>query len=491
VLGSLLTAGPSFAGVPGGAACQATNGKISGRGSTFQGPAFTQVFIPGYENDICGTVALQYTGDPAGATMIAYNYNSTTSTPVHVALTGSGQGEQAVACRTDAFGGTDLPYDQARLQAIWGAPGTWTFDGFANCDELTQNANATPPYTPSPNAASPFYPSTANGATNAQANMMSFPVAGGAAAIGVHFNAADTNCPHTAAATTLTTAQMSQIFSGEISNWSSVFPGCNLAITRVVRSDVSGTTQGVKDYFAKSSPTDGTCGSIAGANWSNTYVNINNNQTWPSGGTCASNLVTANGTGNCSGAGSGVIGQVCNTDGAITYGDLRSWAPPLTPGPVFLASLQTAASAGGTPVFVNAGVVGGLSNCNISGVAQLPGGGTASDFVGLNSADGITPSPGNWGTDGTPTVSNITYTGSKWPICTLTYDMMFAGTSAANPGGPTGGLTDNQRRTLYSFFLYVMSPAGQAGLASHGYDPLPASWLNLFRTGFAGAGGAF
>jgi ABC-type phosphate transport system substrate-binding protein len=483
VLGSLLTAGPSFAGVPGGAGCVPTDGKISGRGSTFQGPAFQQVFIPGYENDICGTVAAQTPGpDPAGNTMIAYNYNVTG----HVALTGSGQGEQAMACRTDAFGGTDLPYNQARLTTLWGPAGTWTFDGAANCDEETQSATAVPPYTPSPNAASPFYPSTQNGATNTTANMISFPVAGGAAAIGVHFAATDANCPHTNAAATLTTTQLSQIFSGEISSWSSVFAGCAVNITRVVRSDVSGTTQGVKNYFAKSSPSDGTCAG-GGTNWT-TFQSIDNNQTWPSGGTCAANLTTANGTGNCTGAGSGVLGVVCNTDGAIGYGDLRSWSG-LTAG-TLLAQVQTAASAGGTPVFVSAGVVGGLSNCNIAGVAQLPGTGAASDFVGLNSANGTTPGAGNWGTDGSPAVSNITYTGNKWPICTLTYDMMYAGDSVAAPGGPLG-LTDDQRRTLYSFFLYVMSPAGQAGLGTHGYDPLPSSWLAIFRNGFAGTGGAF
>ncbi|MGC8169994.1 hypothetical protein, partial [Salmonella enterica] len=82
-------------------------------------------------------------------------------------------------------------------------------------------------------------------------------------------------------------------------------------------------------------------------------------------------LSPQNGTGACTATGTGVLGKTCNTDGAIGYGDLRAWSA-LTAG-TFLASLQTAASAGGPPAFVGPGTVGGLSNCNITGVASLPG----------------------------------------------------------------------------------------------------------------------
>ena len=54
-------------------------------------------------------------------------------------------------------------------------------------------------------------------------------------------------------------------------------------------------------------------------------------------------------------------------------------------------------------------------------------------------------------------------------------------------GGPEADLTADQRRTLYSFFTYVESPAAQATEAAAGYDALPATWVTSVRSAFFNA----
>jgi hypothetical protein len=67
---------------------------------------------------------------------------------------------------------------------------------------------------------------------------------------------------------------------------------------------------------------------------------------------------------------------------------------------------------------------------------------------------------------------------------------------AKGTGGPNAQLTADQRRTLYMYFTYLMSPAAQAGLGSNtnfgspalpygqGYAGLPAGWLAQILKGF-------
>ncbi len=49
---------------------------------------------------------------------------------------------------------------------------------------------------------------------------------------------------------------------------------------------------------------------------------------------------------------------------------------------------------------------------------------------------------------------------------------------------PQAELTPDQRRTLYSYFTYVFSDAGQAALGPAGYAALPASWVSSIRSNF-------
>jgi ABC-type phosphate transport system substrate-binding protein len=491
VIGSLATAPASFAAAPGGTACQpgaskydAAGGKISGRGSTFQNNAINKAFIAGYTSDVCGSVPAQYTGDPGTTNMISYNSEAGT-------FTGSGNGEAAMACRTDAFGGTDIPYDQTGLGQLWGPAGTFTRDGITGCDPGSASGL---PYSPQPNGAAPFYPSTQGGATNTQATMMSFPVAIGSAAIGVHFTSA--GCPTAGSQIQLTPSQVSGLFGGTISNWSTLgsepsfnWTTCSVPVTRVVRADVSGTTQAVKTYFRDADPNLTLCTPPAGggtANWASYAVQLENTN-WPGDSAEPCTGVTAPTTASGTGA---LVTAVVGGNGTIGYGDLPAWF-----GKGALLAQLTPSTGGATvnPFQGSSFTATSAPNCDVSTLpSNLPGSGAPADSVGLNSTDGVTPSTSNWGTDaatggGGTIPSDITNKGSLYPICTLTYDMTYAGESAAFPGGPIGGLTDNQRRTLYTFFRYALSPDAQNRLKVQGYLPLPSNWASLERTGVSNA----
>lgn len=57
-------------------------------------------------------------------------------------------------------------------------------------------------------------------------------------------------------------------------------------------------------------------------------------------------------------------------------------------------------------------------------------------------------------------------------------------TGSASTITPEIGMTNDQMRTLYSYMTYVLSPLGQANLASQTYDQLPGGWLSLLAQGF-------
>jgi hypothetical protein len=91
------------------------------------------------------------------------------------------------------------------------------------------------------------------------------------------------------------------------------------------------------------------------------------------------------------------------------------------------------------------------------------------------------------GMDAPTAADDITATGSNYPICALTWDMLYPNSSTsfyANGGPAIAGLTADQNRTLYGFFTYVLSPVAQERLAAQGYDPLPTTWLDTLRQGF-------
>src|ERR1700733_4492217 len=102
VLANLMLANASSATPPAaGLACQngvgsqASNGKITGRGSSFNAHA-EALFAQLYEEDVCGGTP-ETLGGPAGNTMVAYNYPAAEA----ASATGAKLGRQHDACRPE------------------------------------------------------------------------------------------------------------------------------------------------------------------------------------------------------------------------------------------------------------------------------------------------------------------------------------------------------------------------------------------------------
>jgi ABC-type phosphate transport system substrate-binding protein len=505
-LGSLAAAPQAF-GLPltSGAACQSgagitdpQAGKISGRGSTFQAVAIA-TFVREFSSDVCGTAASQYSGgvyggDPAfaygtGSSMVAYNYDPRT--------TGSGFGLSTASCRSDAFAGTDLPYTESQLQTgLDGAAGA-----VGGCPSVTTDPSA---YEPVPATA---YPPAGAKTTAA----MVFPIAGGATAIG--FNLGTSSCPaaHGGPPSVLnfTADEMTRMWQGEINRWNDAQlvannPGLaactgpsgsatnGAPIQRVVRAEASGTTAQFMTYL---NHVDGAqlCDELPppADTWAH-RASQNPNTSWPNPGTPNGICVDLNGntslTVQWESGTAGIINCVDGAsadagcgDGSIGYGELGIWNS-LDPAAT-LANLQTAASNGGTPVYISPGGGTAGSNC-VFPFFGLPGGGNGQDAVSLNGQPHGT-GLNNWASDAPTPKSDFTFQGSKYPICALTWDIVYSNLHIiGGANDPFPGLTANQRAQLYAFFSYVLTIEGQSGLRAAGYDPLPPNWVPTIRSGF-------
>jgi ABC-type phosphate transport system substrate-binding protein len=284
--------------------------------------------------------------------------------------------------------------------------------------------------------------------------------------------------------------------------------GCTWGpIQRVVRHDLSGTTSIVKDGLwsvDSAALCDGT------STWASLSADASqNNTSWTQG--CNSDVPTTVPTGNGSGA---LIAVLKTTSGGIGYSELGVWNQkniPTTgfPGITFVnLETQDATNTNGisnnTPPAVTNGAntfqgPGSSSGSNcvpvINNIASPPASDPTS-YVGLGTT-------GDWGISWSPTpaspnpaVSNITYKTTNYPLCGFTYDFLYKNTkNEAGEVSPTGstltvsgnspyvGTRNDQLRTLFSFFLYVMTPAGQANLGANGYDALPNLWVSQIRSG--------
>jgi ABC-type phosphate transport system substrate-binding protein len=352
--GSMITASTSLAAAPSGTACS-TDGKINARGSTLQ-TWLQEDLIGKYASDVCGPVGqstnlqdstdLYYQGpgiaapfqavdptDPmltqggaadaaaipasSGSTepyyggdwMISYNPYAA----ANFGETGSTYGRIAMSCRTDAFGGTDIPYSVSQYNAINGAPGaSANAAGSANGKQCQTTTNASgaikPPTDPNllTGAAatgtwSPAFEATPAGgfpqasdptgtslASNGTGSMMSFPI--GESAVDFPINLQTTASPArycgTGGTTGLTTkpavklsvADILGLMGGIITNWNQLdgastytlngvtyndtgenpnLSACNLTVQRVVRADDSGTTQAVVNFLNDASGSTG------------------------------------------------------------------------------------------------------------------------------------------------------------------------------------------------------------------------------------------
>jgi hypothetical protein len=488
-------------------------------------------------NDVCGSVGNatnmnpSYGGgatDPVGLTptgvggvtgptgaMIAYNdWTGVT--------TGSGGGQKAQSCRVNMFDGTDLPYGDTDLENLDGAPGLEVGAGGAS---LCSGSNG---------LVAPYGPQglgTTGVTGDASAPVMSFPITGGAVAIAINLNGVCTTVP--TQTIDLTSLEFNDIMQGTINKWNDTHltntnpilatDGCTGTIQRVVRQDKSGTTAitmtDLNGVNTISNSGTALCDTEFGSSWAAVSTFGGTNINWPKGctdslGNPAPNAISATTSGSPA-----LIGVLDTTNGGIGYAELGLWPSPLPSGVQFAAletenATQTAGygTDSGLPStdFQPAGPTGGASNCTI-GENGLPGTGSAA-AVGLQAFANPVFNTANWASDATTNVENVTYnanSGNSYPVCGLTWDFVYSkinngniapptgatgGTLAVNAADPVQGLNYDQLHTLYSFYTYVFSPAGQEGASVSGgpnyslnhnsYDQLPGAWLDLLRQGF-------
>jgi ABC-type phosphate transport system substrate-binding protein len=468
LVSGLVFVSTSSAAVPGGVACQPTDGKISGRGATYQNEAELD-FIAAYTSDYCGNVAEQFAGDPAGSNMLVYNYPAAEAGNTY---TGSSQGLIAASCRTDAYAGTSLPYTQAQLLELNSTPGILPTNEGKTC-----TLPITVPFTPQ----SP-YPNS----NDIAAPIMTIPVAGSAVALAVNLTGSCTN--GTPTSLEFTPLEVSRLYGGDYLTWNEpelvatnpeLGPSednCTGAITRVVRTDSSGPAVILKNYLESvdEARTGSACGVVSSVIqvWSKYYKK---NTEWPglqhpgTEGTCSS-IVKSAANGNAS-----EIAKVLATNGGIGFADLAA----ATGQGLILADVENATGSN----FVGPSAGGGAANCNFN-VVSLPGT-TNESAVGLTTSD-------DWAYnnhEANPTKvnhSNATDLGTKYPICGLGFDLVYTGLHANNGSGQgaIAPLTSDQRRTLYSYFNFVLSSTAQELLPLDNYASLPSTWLTKLSKGF-------
>ena len=494
--GGVLSTDAAIAATPTGNACNSGDGQIEGRGSTYQTNA-QGLWWNAYDTDICGlTAATGSQSTAAGNNMGVYNTWTT--------LTGSGAGLKSANCRTDAYSGTDLPYTNAQLSnALDGSPASAAGDTIGGCSgsgNIPATLNFAPDLTSNPSGTWP-------NSTDGTANLMSFPTAGSSLTLDVNLTTAQ--CPGaTIGPLDFTPQQLSDLMGGNILNWDSAelrnngmngwLASCNFAVSRVVRYDNSGTTGILKGYFLNVdlSRTGATCDPSPWSNYDN--PTLLNNSIWPTDGTATGTGDGAGGTGvgftataNCSailsGAASGnptVLAVTVANPGSIGYADLSDAELDDCPiGGTTLCKTQLirpAVESATTPgQYVLPQNVKG-ANCDFSGVS-LPDGAAATGMVGLDL--GATPATNDtWASDNTVNHENATDSGSLYPICGLTFDLVYSGLSASS-GSAIADLNVDQRRTLYSYMLFTMSSTAQGLLPTDYYASLPAAWLPSIQNG--------
>jgi ABC-type phosphate transport system substrate-binding protein len=459
-IANMVLADASSAAVPpSGNNCVESDGKISGRGATFQKVLVTSLAAL-YRDDYCGAVGAESTEKgAAGNTMVAYNY----PTAEEHSATGSGAGIKAESCRTDAFAGSDKPYNKKQLEELDGVPGAT-----GSCAIAFE-----PPFQPKP---APW-----PNASDIKANVMSMPIGGASVTVPVHL--ANASCGGTApTALNFTPKEVSRIFGGDAKEWSdgelvTTNPGlsvCKTKITRVVRQDESGTTTIFKNYLTRADNARSGAVCAAGKNWE--FYNGSDNRPWPGKqepgkeGEC-SEIVTATNSGNPE-----LLKKLGETEASVGYADLGDAVASavITKKEAFFGHVQNAT---GTE-FV-APNTGKGANCDYR-TLSLPGS-TPEAAVGLNPTD-------NWATDNAEgNRGNATDLGSKYPVCGLTFDFVYAGLDNGAVANANSRLSADQRRTLYSFFTFVYSSAAQESYNQLEYAALPPTWVGTIREGFQGS----
>jgi hypothetical protein len=127
------------------------------------------------------------------------------------------------------------------------------------------------------------------------------------------------------------------------------------------------------------------------------------------------------------------------------------------------ATVTVASTAG----FPTAGTI------SVGGQTVTYTGVTATTFTGASGGTGAIPDSSAVTLVSTTTASSPGRTGVNGACQTV-----------AGATSPIVGATNDQLRTLYSYFTYALSPLGQSYLGGQTLDQLPAQWLTLEQEGF-------
>jgi ABC-type phosphate transport system substrate-binding protein len=381
--------------------CNGSN--IVGEGSTAQGSAQEQVWIPGFQGPggICngkGTEpTVEYKPTGSGAGFAAWDFNGPDGTAFD---------------KTRAFTASD---DGPRIDQI----------------ENAEAASGSP--------------------------VVVIPVAQTAITVAV-------NSPAGCEVNEITNKQLEEIWRGTLKRWGqlgtryAIGAGCSGApISRVVRSDGSGTTYQFKSYLGISDPAALAC--TGGKTWQQLApigADGTPNTVWPESGkggcgtSALSPVVVAPGSG-----GGSVVAKVNATAGSIGYVALPTLESGKAGGTHWV-KLQNNGNAQGSPTFAEP-VEGGSANCL-----------AAQYLVPFNAQVGQSGLGADWSR---VFGSNINIGGDAYPLCTLTYDMALTQYGAAGFGKGT-------EETVNDYLTqYVTTGSGQDALtgASQFYASLPIS----------------
>jgi ABC-type phosphate transport system substrate-binding protein len=149
---------------------------------------------------------------------------------------------------------------------------------------------------------------------------------------------------------------------------------------------------------------------------------------------------------------------------SFVYGGVTDLAQTLPETTLTMTSTAGLPTAGTLAVAGNTLAYTGKTAASLTGVSGGSGAVPAGSAVGLMSTTAAASSP--------------TSTGEPVPVSPGVMGQ------CQTVHGPEIGTTDDQLRTLYSFFTYAFSPLGQSYLAPATYDPLPSVWLQEIIVGY-------
>ena len=292
-----------------------------------------------------------------------------------------------------------------------------------------------------------------------------FPVTQTAIAIVAHL-------PSGCTLTQIRNADLEAVFRGTKRNWSEITgqSGCTGTITRIVRKDASGSTYQFKHYLHVLHGTKDVCtGKLGEVTWqelqNNSKVKVGEeevlpNTTWPTCGE-ATNLETPTGTG-----GSELVKKVNAKAGSIGYAALADAENPAnqTAGTLTILKVQNS----GLPTFASPVGSGSNAACTETEYANRPKNLAGTEFTTWEEAE-TSPLNLDWSS---VYGSNPTISGTKYPICTLTWSI------AASESTAVFGAAS--KTTVIDYQKYVLANAGGvADLSGNWYAPVPANPLTV------------